>query len=34
MGVFASTDSQDAASHEQVVFCQDKQSGHKAIISI
>jgi valine dehydrogenase (NAD+) len=34
MGVFASTDGTDPSPHEQVVFCQDKQSGLKAIISI
>jgi valine dehydrogenase (NAD+) len=37
MGVFASTDGTDGrepAGHEQVVFCQDKQSGLKAIIGI
>jgi valine dehydrogenase (NAD+) len=33
MGVFA-TDSQDPTGHEQVVFCQDKQTGLKAIIGI
>lgn len=34
MGVFASTDGQERAGHEQVVFCQDKQTGLKAIIGI
>ncbi|MFI7430194.1 Glu/Leu/Phe/Val dehydrogenase [Micromonospora sp. NPDC049836] len=34
MGVFASTDDPGATGHEQVVFCQDKQSGLKAIIGI
>jgi valine dehydrogenase (NAD+) len=34
MGVFASTDSQETTGHEQVVFCQDKQTGLKAIIGI
>ena len=34
MGVFASTDGPEAAGHEQVVFCQDKQTGLKAIIGI
>ena len=34
MGVFASTDDPGSAGHEQVVFCQDKQSGLKAIIGI
>ncbi len=34
MGVFASTDGRDAAGHEQVVFCHDKQTGLKAIIAI
>ncbi|HEU5108808.1 MAG TPA: Glu/Leu/Phe/Val dehydrogenase dimerization domain-containing protein [Micromonosporaceae bacterium] len=33
MGVFASTAS-DQAGHEQIVFCQDKQSGLRAIIGI
>jgi valine dehydrogenase (NAD+) len=33
MGVFA-TDNQDPTGHEQVVFCQDKQTGLKAIIGI
>jgi valine dehydrogenase (NAD+) len=33
MGVFA-TDQQDPTGHEQVVFCQDKQTGLKAIIGI
>ncbi|MEV4753749.1 Glu/Leu/Phe/Val dehydrogenase [Micromonospora sp. NPDC049559] len=34
MGVFASTDDQETSGHEQVVFCQDKQTGLKAIIAI
>ncbi|MFI6261485.1 Glu/Leu/Phe/Val dehydrogenase [Micromonospora sp. NPDC051006] len=34
MGVFASTDDPGSTGHEQVVFCQDKQSGLKAIIGI
>ncbi|RIV38891.1 Glu/Leu/Phe/Val family dehydrogenase [Micromonospora radicis] len=34
MGVFASTDDPEATGHEQVVFCQDKQTGLKAIIGI
>ncbi|GAB3055909.1 Glu/Leu/Phe/Val family dehydrogenase [Micromonospora schwarzwaldensis] len=34
MGVFASTDDPSSSGHEQVVFCQDKQSGLKAIIGI
>jgi len=34
MGVFASTEDPDSSGHEQVVFCQDKQSGLKAIIGI
>ncbi|MEV0155358.1 Glu/Leu/Phe/Val dehydrogenase dimerization domain-containing protein [Micromonospora sp. NPDC050686] len=34
MGVFASTDDPGSNGHEQVVFCQDKQSGLKAIIGI
>jgi valine dehydrogenase (NAD+) len=34
MGVFASTDQQVSAGHEQVVFCQDKPTGLKAIIGI
>ncbi|EWM66603.1 MULTISPECIES: Glu/Leu/Phe/Val dehydrogenase [Micromonospora] len=34
MGVFASTDDPVSTGHEQVVFCQDKQSGLKAIIGI
>jgi valine dehydrogenase (NAD+) len=33
MGVFASND-QESIGHEQVVFCQDKQTGLKAIIGI
>lgn len=34
MGVFGGTDGQEPAGHEQVVFCQDKQTGLKAIIAI
>ena len=34
MGVFVSSDGTDAAGHEQVVFCQDRHTGLKAIISI
>ncbi|MEV5764175.1 Glu/Leu/Phe/Val dehydrogenase dimerization domain-containing protein [Micromonospora sp. NPDC052213] len=34
MGVFASNDDPGSTGHEQVVFCQDKQSGLKAIIGI
>ncbi|MCZ7440444.1 valine dehydrogenase [Micromonospora sp. WMMC241] len=34
MGVFATTDDPGSTGHEQVVFCQDKQSGLKAIIGI
>ncbi|NGM12773.1 Glu/Leu/Phe/Val dehydrogenase [Verrucosispora sp. WMMA2044] len=34
MGVFATTDDPEATGHEQVVFCQDKQTGLKAIIGI
>ncbi|MEV4827239.1 Glu/Leu/Phe/Val dehydrogenase dimerization domain-containing protein [Micromonospora sp. NPDC049257] len=34
MGVFASTDDPGSAGHEQVVFCQDRQSGLRAIIGI
>lgn len=34
MGVFASTDDSGSTGHEQVAFCQDKQSGLKAIIAI
>ena len=34
MGVFASTDGQETTGHEQVVFCQDKHTGLKAIIGI
>jgi hypothetical protein len=33
MGVFDS-DGTDASGHEQVVFCQDRHSGLKAIIGI
>ncbi|MFJ8686148.1 Glu/Leu/Phe/Val family dehydrogenase [Micromonospora wenchangensis] len=34
MGVFVSTDDPGPAGHEQVVFCQDRRSGLKAIIGI
>ncbi|GGM43031.1 valine dehydrogenase [Micromonospora sonchi] len=34
MGVFATTDDLETTGHEQVVFCQDKQTGLKAIIGI
>ncbi|MFE9206086.1 Glu/Leu/Phe/Val dehydrogenase [Micromonospora sp. NPDC007230] len=34
MGVFTSTDDPGSTGHEQVVFCQDTQSGLKAIIGI
>ncbi|ROT33785.1 Glu/Leu/Phe/Val dehydrogenase [Micromonospora sp. HM5-17] len=34
MDVFASTDGQESDGHEQVVFCQDKQTGLRAIIAI
>jgi len=34
MGVFTSTDSDESTGHEQVVFCQDSQSGLRAIIGI
>jgi valine dehydrogenase (NAD+) len=34
MGVFVSNDGTDAAGHEQVVFCQDRHTGLKAIIGI
>ncbi|GGM20160.1 MULTISPECIES: Glu/Leu/Phe/Val family dehydrogenase [Micromonospora] len=34
MGVFASTDDPGSTGHEQVVFCQDTQSGLRAIIGI
>ncbi|GIG88857.1 Glu/Leu/Phe/Val family dehydrogenase [Plantactinospora endophytica] len=34
MDVFASSDSPESDGHEQVVFCQDKQTGLKAIIAI
>ena len=34
MGVFDRTDHLADAGHEQVVFCQDPQSGLKAIIAI
>jgi len=34
MDVFANTEGQESDGHEQVVFCQDKQTGLKAIIAI
>jgi valine dehydrogenase (NAD+) len=34
MGVFTSTDPHDSTGHEQVVFCQDKQTGLRAVIGI
>jgi valine dehydrogenase (NAD+) len=34
MGVFTSTGGAESTGHEQVVFCQDKQSGLRAIIGI
>ncbi|MEH0970113.1 Glu/Leu/Phe/Val dehydrogenase dimerization domain-containing protein [Micromonospora sp. CPCC 205546] len=34
MGVFATTEDPGSSGHEQVVFCQDKKSGLKAIIGI
>ncbi|NJP34229.1 Glu/Leu/Phe/Val family dehydrogenase [Micromonospora thermarum] len=34
MGVFATADDPGSTGHEQVVFCQDKQTGLKAIIGI
>ncbi|MCX4468996.1 valine dehydrogenase [Micromonospora sp. NBC_01655] len=34
MGVFATTDGPSATGHEQVVFCQDTQTGLRAIIGI
>ncbi len=34
MSFFANADDQGLTGHEQVVFCQDKQSGLKAIIGI
>ncbi|MBF9128433.1 Glu/Leu/Phe/Val dehydrogenase [Plantactinospora sp. S1510] len=34
MDVFASTEGPESDGHEQVVFCQDKQTGLKAIIAI
>ncbi|QOC94695.1 Glu/Leu/Phe/Val family dehydrogenase [Micromonospora craniellae] len=34
MGVFATSDDPESTGHEQVVFCQDKQTGLKAIIGI
>jgi valine dehydrogenase (NAD+) len=34
MGVFETSESSEATGHEQVVFCQDRQSGLKAIIGI
>lgn len=34
MGVFATTDDPGSVGHEQVLFCQDNQSGLRAIIGI
>ena len=34
MGVFTAADSHEPTGHEQVVFCQDKHSGLRAIIAI
>lgn len=34
MGVFSSADGPESSGHEQVVFCQDRQTGLKAIIAI
>ena len=34
MGVFVDSDGTDASSHEQVVFCQDRHTGLRAIIGI
>jgi valine dehydrogenase (NAD+) len=34
MGVFTSTDPRESTGHEQVVFCQDKQTGLRAVIGI
>ncbi|WP_025618235.1 Glu/Leu/Phe/Val dehydrogenase dimerization domain-containing protein [Salinispora cortesiana] len=34
MGVFATADDPGSVGHEQVLFCQDKQSGLRAIIGI
>ncbi|NJC69084.1 Glu/Leu/Phe/Val dehydrogenase [Planosporangium thailandense] len=34
MGVFTASDGYEPTGHEQVVFCQDKQSGLRAIIAI
>src|ERR687885_1433793 len=34
MGVFTIADGHEPTGHEQVVFCQDKQSGLRAIIAI
>jgi valine dehydrogenase (NAD+) len=34
MGVFTSTEDPSSTGHEQVVFCQDKQTGLRAIIGI
>lgn len=34
MSVFSSADGQEPSGHEQVVFCQDKQTGLRAIIAI
>ena len=34
MGVFVNNDGSEASGHEQVVFCQDRHTGLRAIISI
>jgi valine dehydrogenase (NAD+) len=34
MGVFVNNDGNEASGHEQVVFCQDRHTGLRAIISI
>jgi valine dehydrogenase (NAD+) len=34
MGVFTAADRQEPTGHEQVVFCQDRQTGLRAIIAI
>ncbi|HEX8345338.1 MAG TPA: Glu/Leu/Phe/Val dehydrogenase dimerization domain-containing protein [Actinoplanes sp.] len=34
MGVFVDSDGTEASGHEQVVFCQDRQTGLRAIIGI
>ncbi len=34
MSFFANADDQGLTGHEQVVFCQDKQSGLRAVIGI